>query len=122
MTENQPSRHTYLLDPESPTEMARLTLQARLLTEGMQGVFSERSNLDNIEAILDVGCGPGGWALDVAGIYPDRRGVGIDISSTMITYAQAQATAQYLNNVTFSVMNALEPLKFAEEAFDLVNV
>jgi ubiquinone/menaquinone biosynthesis C-methylase UbiE len=124
MTENQQSQqgHTYVMDPESPTEMARLMLIDRLITEGMQGVFAERSNLDNIEAILDVGCGPGGWALDVAHIYPDRRVVGIDISTTMVTYAQAQATAQRLSNVTFLVMNALEPLNFAEGTFDLVNV
>jgi SAM-dependent methyltransferase len=59
--------------------------------------------------------------LDVAHIYPDKRVVGIDISAKMITYAQAQATAQSLSNVTFSVMNALEPFKFAAGTFDLVN-
>ena len=124
MTENQSEKpgHTYVMDPESPTEMARLMLQDRFITEGMQGIFSERSNLGNIQAILDVGCGPGGWALDVAHTYPDKAVVGVDISTTMITYAQAQATAQRLTNVTFAVMNALEPLNFAEETFDLVNV
>ena len=124
MTENQPSEphHTYVMDPESATEMARLMLQDRLVTEGMQGIFSERTDLDNIQAILDVGCGPGGWALDVAHTYPDRKVVGIDISTTMITYAQARAKAQLLSNVTFLVMSALQPLNFAAETFDLVNV
>jgi SAM-dependent methyltransferase len=40
----------------------------------------------------------------------------------MTTYAQAQAGAQRLSNVTFVVMNALQPLDFAEGTFDLVNV
>src|SRR5215469_18498160 len=122
MAENQPSEtgHTYVLDPESATEMARLMLQDRLLTEGMHGVFPERVDLKNIQAILDVGCGPGGWALDVAHTYPDRRVFGIDISTTMITYAQAQASAQRLSNVTFTVMNALQPLDFETGTFDLV--
>jgi SAM-dependent methyltransferase len=124
MTQNPPSEqgHTYLGEPESPTEMARLMLQDRLLTDGMHGIFSERSDLDTIHTILDVGCGPGGWALDVAHTYPDRKVVGIDISTTMITYAQAQATAQRLNNVSFLVMNALRPFDFTEGTFDLVNV
>jgi SAM-dependent methyltransferase len=122
MAENQKVEHTYVMDPESATEMARLMLQDRLTTEGMQGVFPERSSLGNIQAILDVGCGPGGWVLDVAHTYPDRRVVGIDISTTMITYAQAQATAQRLSNVTFLVMNALDPLDFAGQTFDLVNI
>src|SRR5215472_7892451 len=124
MTENHPpeSGHTYVMDPESPTELARLMLQDRLTTEGMHGIFPERSDLDNIHAILDVGCGPGGWALDVAHTYPDRRVVGIDISTAMITYAQAQASAQRLSNVNFAVMNALQPLDFETGTFDLVNV
>jgi ubiquinone/menaquinone biosynthesis C-methylase UbiE len=124
MTEDQTAkpRHTYLMDPESPTEMARLILQDRLVTEGMQGIFPERSSLENIQTILDVGCGPGGWVLDVAHTYPDKKVVGIDISTTMITYAQAQAAAQRLSNVSFMVMNALEPFNFAEGMFDLVNI
>jgi ubiquinone/menaquinone biosynthesis C-methylase UbiE len=123
MTENQTSkpRHTYLMDPESPTEMARLMLQDRLVTEGMHGIFPERSSLENIQTILDVACGPGGWALDVAHTYPDKTVFGIDISTTMITYAQAQASAQRLSNASFMIMNALEPLNFAEGMFDLVN-
>jgi len=114
--------HTYLLDPESPSEMARLMLQDRLVTLGMHGIFPEHSHLESIQSILDVGCGPGGWALDVAHTYPDRTVTGIDISTTMVTYAQAQATAQRLKNVTFSAMNALLPLEFAKGTFDLVNV
>jgi ubiquinone/menaquinone biosynthesis C-methylase UbiE len=124
MTEDQLSEtdHTYVMDPESATEMARLMLQDRLITQGMHGIFPERSSLENIQSILDVGCGPGGWALDVAHTYPDKTVVGIDISTTMITYAQAQAVAQRLSNVTFSVMNALQPFDFPEGKFDLVNI
>ena len=124
MTENQPAKlqHTYIQDPESATEMARLMLQDRLVTEGMHGVFPERSSLEHIQTILDVGCGPGGWVLDVAHTYPDRTVVGIDVSTKMIAYAQAQASAQRLSNVTFVVMDALQPLDFSEGTFDLVNV
>jgi SAM-dependent methyltransferase len=107
--------------PEHPTEIARLMLQDRMITEGMGGLFPERSSLENIHSILDVGCGPGGWVLDVAHTSPDRSVIGIDISPTLIAYNQAQAVAQRLSNVSFVVMDALQPLPF-EETFDLVNV
>jgi len=124
MTENQPppQGNTYLMDPESAAEMARLMMQDRAFTEAMHGLFPERSSLESIQAILDVACGPGGWTLDVAHTYPDRKVVGIDISTRMIAYAQAQASAQRLSNATFLLMNALEPFKFTEETFDLVNI
>jgi len=124
MAENPAAKsgHTYIMNPESSTEMDRLLLQDRFMTLGMGGIFSERADLEGIQAILDVGCGPGGWTLDVARAYPDRRVVGIDISTRMIAYAQAQASAQGLGNVSFMVMNALQPLEFAEGTFDLVNM
>jgi ubiquinone/menaquinone biosynthesis C-methylase UbiE len=39
----------------------------------------------------------------------------------MIEYARALAKAQKLNNVEFLVMNALKPLDFPDDSFDLVN-
>lgn len=109
------------LDPNDPAETARLLLQDRMVTYSMHGLFPERSDLGDIHAILDVGCGPGGWALDVAHAYPDRRVVGIDISTTMVTYAQAHAIAGRLGNVQFIVQDALQSLE-SLGTFDLVNV
>jgi len=113
---------TSVIDPECPTETARLMLQHRLVTYGMQSIFPERSCVDGIDSLLDVGCGPGCWALDMAHTYPDVSVVGIDISTTMIAYAQAQAIAQRLENVAFVVMDAFRPLDFEIGTFDLVNV
>jgi predicted O-methyltransferase YrrM len=117
-TENE---NAYFNDPESGAEMARLTDQDRLLTRGMGGLFPELSDLSNIHRILDIGCGPGGWALDVAFAYPDKEVVGIDISQTMINYARARARVQGLDNASFRVMDATQPLDFPSESFDLVN-
>lgn len=124
MTENQAAQpaHHYLGDPESVREMERLMLQGHLITSAMGGIFPERSDLEGIHAILDVGCGPGEWALEVAQTYPDRRVVGIDISTRMVAYAQEQARRRHLSNATFVVMNALEPLDEAGGPFDLVNI
>src|SRR5215472_2285744 len=120
--------HTYILDPESPTEAARLMVQDRLITEGMHGLFPEHYRdgsctlPKNMQSILDVGCGSGGWVLDVAHTYPDRTVVGIDISRTVVDYNRAQAMVQRLDNVAFKVMDALQPLQFEIGTFDLVNV
>jgi SAM-dependent methyltransferase len=115
-------RHSYILDPEHPTEVVRLMVQDRLVTFGMGGLFPERDGIEPIQSILDVGCGSGGWVLDVAHVYPGASVVGIDISGERIDYNRAQAMVQRMDNVKFLVMDALQPLAFATGTFDLVNV
>jgi len=112
---------TYVIDAESGAEMARLINQERLVTRIMGGVFPENLDLSNVSRILDIGCGPGGWVLDVAFEYPQKEVVGIDISQQMIEYARAHARAQGLDNVSFQGMNVLEKLAFPDASFDLVN-
>ncbi|TMD62480.1 MAG: methyltransferase domain-containing protein [Chloroflexi bacterium] len=112
---------TYVIDAESGTEMARLINQERLLTRVMGGVFPEHFDLSHVSHILDVGCGPGGWVLDVAFEHPKINVVGFDISQQMVEYARAHAEAQGMNNASFQVMNALESLEFDDNSFDVVN-
>ena len=69
---------TYVIDAESGTEMARLINQERLLTRVMGGVFPEHFDLSHVSHILDIGCGPGGWVLDVAFAHSQINVVGID--------------------------------------------
>ncbi len=95
-TRGEPSNsdNVYFNDPENVAEMARLLGQDRLITKGMGGLFSERFDLSGIHRILDLACGPGGWALEVA---------------------------QGLNNASFQVMDIQKPLDFPDGSFDLVN-
>jgi ubiquinone/menaquinone biosynthesis C-methylase UbiE len=111
----------YFNDPESAAEMARLLEQDRLITAGMGGLFSERSDLAGIHRLLDVACGPGGWALQVARRYPQVEVMGVDISRTMIDYANAQARQQGLGNASFRAMDMRQALDFPDAFFDLVN-
>ncbi|WP_069801272.1 class I SAM-dependent methyltransferase [Thermogemmatispora onikobensis] len=114
-------RHTYVIDPENPGELARLTMQERIITEGMGGLFPEGLTLPPTAKVLDLACGPGGWALDLARAYPDAEVIGVDISPAVVEYATVQAQTQHLANVSFQVMDVMEPLAFPEAAFDLVN-
>src|SRR5437588_9630358 len=113
--------NVYFNDPESGAEMARLLEQDRLVTKGMGGLFSDQSDLSGIQRVLDVACGPGGWAQEVAFTYPEIEVVGFDISRAMIEYARAQARVQGLDNVSFRVMDMQKPLDFPDNSFDLVN-
>jgi ubiquinone/menaquinone biosynthesis C-methylase UbiE len=115
------SESTYVVDAESAAEMARLVRQDQLLTQDMGGIFPENPDLSNVQRIVDLACGPGGWVLEVAFRYTDIEVVGVDISQRMIDYASAKARVQRLSNASFQVMNILKPLAFDDASFDLVN-
>ena len=115
------NENTYFIEAENIAEMARLLNQDRLLTKSMGSLFPEHSDLSTIHDILDIACGPGGWALDVAKTYPHTQVVGIDISQLMTEYARTQALKHRVSNAQFRVMNAFEPLDFPDNSFDLVN-
>ena len=122
-TRGEPSNsdNVYFNDPENVAEMARLLGQDRLITKGMGGLFSERFDLSGIHRILDLACGPGGWALEVAFTHPKIGVVGVDVSRAMIDYANAQVRVQGLDNASFQVMDIQKPLDFPDGSFDLVN-
>jgi ubiquinone/menaquinone biosynthesis C-methylase UbiE len=116
------SRNKYVIDAENAMEMARLLNQDILITRLMGGLFPERTDdLEGIHSILDIASGPGGWGLGVARTYPHIKVVGIDISERMVNYAQAHVIARGLHNASFQAMDAMQPLKFPDASFDLVN-
>src|SRR2546421_12759657 len=115
------SDSVYFNDPENVAEMARLLGQDHYITKGMGGLLSERLDLSGIQRILDVACGPGGWALEVASTYPNIEVVGIDVSRAMIGYANTQARVQGLDNASFQVMDIQKPLNIPDGSFELVN-
>jgi ubiquinone/menaquinone biosynthesis C-methylase UbiE len=112
--------NNYVIDAESAAEMARLMRQDQAMTAGMGGPLPE-IDLNEVQYVLDLACGPGGWPLELAYAYSDMEIVGVDISKRMIAYANTQAQVQHRNNVSFRVMDALQPLDFPDNSFDLVN-
>jgi ubiquinone/menaquinone biosynthesis C-methylase UbiE len=122
-TPTNPSENqtTYFINPEEAAETSRLLMQDREVTKEMGGIFPASLDLSSTHLVLDMACGPGGWACEVAHTYPQMDVVGVDISEKMIRYAQAHARTQSLDNASFQVMDLLKPVEFPDDAFDFVN-
>jgi SAM-dependent methyltransferase len=110
----------YQIDAESIAEMQRLGRQAGLLSEHL-GLLPSNLQLEQKHTMLDVGCGPGEWALEVAQLFPKSQVMGIDIRERMIAYAHYAARERGLSNAQFQVMDALQPLAFPDASFDIIH-
>src|SRR5262245_37826121 len=110
----------YLWNPEEEAELARLVDQANQYNKIIEDLLPPSIDPSAVSSILDIGCGPGGWATSVAQTYPHVRVTGIGISQLMIAYADAQARVQGIKNVEFLVMDILEP-SFPSR-FDIINM
>ncbi len=115
------NQSTSLVNPQAPEETARLLLQDRALTQAMGGLLPADLSLEPLHLVLDLACGPGGWAGDLARSDPALEVVGVDSSERMVPSAQASARTQGIVNASFQVMDLLAPLEFPDDAFDLVN-
>lgn len=113
----------YYILGDSHAEMVHLIETDQYFNKAIGGLLPEQSAhmLAGVHDVLDVACGPGGWALELGQAYPHMQVTGIDISEGMIKYANVQARASRLNNVRFQVANAMDPLDFPDNSFDLVN-
>ena len=113
----------FVQDRSNLEEVTRLEIQDKMITAGMGGVLPELADPTSLRRVLDVGCGTGGWLIEMAKIYPTiEKLVGADISGKMMEYARTQAAAQQLDRrVEFQTMDALRMLEFPLSSFDLVN-
>lgn len=113
----------FVQDRQSEPELARVTVQDRMVTKLMGGVLPEQSDPSRFHRILDIGCGSGSWVLEIAQEYPEMRLFGIDVSQRMVHYAREQAVLYHVDErVEFHVMDALRMLEFPHAYFDLVNL
>ncbi|HTK06257.1 MAG TPA: methyltransferase domain-containing protein [Ktedonobacteraceae bacterium] len=118
----QPSTY-FVQDRSSQEELKRLQLFDQQVTTVMGGLLPEQADLTLFSHVLDVGCGTGGWLIELAKTTPTcTMLVGVDAGRTFVEYARAQAeAAQVSDRVTFHVMDALRMLEFPDASFDLVN-
>jgi ubiquinone/menaquinone biosynthesis C-methylase UbiE len=113
----------YINNTESAGELARLIKQSILLDAcrpAIPRVFQGRT----FGSILDIGCGPGSWAMNISTLFPGADIIGIDISRLMVEYATARASILPEKNVCFEVKDALNPLQFPfeNEDYDFINL
>jgi SAM-dependent methyltransferase len=113
---------TYFM-PSELAEIARLLNQDRLVTSAVS-LLPASIDAASLERVLDIGCGPGGWLLDLTSQYPSIAGVGIDLSQEMIRYANhlKLAEGKTQNALTFMLMDARQQLDFPDESFDFVQM
>jgi SAM-dependent methyltransferase len=96
MSTNPPEgENSYVLDAESGAELARLIDQDILFTKAMGGLFPRDLDLSTIHRVLDVACGPGGWAQEVAFTYPEIQITGIDISRVTTQVPSKEVKIQF---------------------------
>ena len=110
---------TYFSDAENAGEMARLIKQARFTTKGWGGPFPNQLDLSTFHDVLDLACGPGEWVHDVAKTYPAMQVTGVDLSRTVIMFANDIGRA--LPNAHFQIMDITKPLDFPDNSFDFIN-
>src|ERR1700738_933127 len=112
----KPKEHpsTYIVqDRSNEEELTRLRIQDQLVTTSMGGVLPEQPDLGAFKRVLDVGCGTGGWLIQVAREVPTAtKLIGADISRRMVEYAREQAREQGVaDRVEFHTMDALRMLE-----------
>lgn len=122
MNEKQEQKQSsYIIDIEMGAETARLVLQDKLFTQAMRGLFPLGLSLENVQDLLDIGCGPGGWVINMAYLHPEMTIVGIDTNQTMIEYATAQAVMRQFHTVSFELGDATSVVEMSGETFDCIN-
>jgi ubiquinone/menaquinone biosynthesis C-methylase UbiE len=113
---------TYINDSNSQSELVRLTHQARLVT-ATTGLLPALLEDTDFTSALDVGCGTGQWAIDLACMRQDVKVTAIDISHNMISYAITRAGPHRLDNISFEALDIFQKkLPFAEGSFDLIHL
>lgn len=115
---------TYVMQKRSnKDEVTRLSIQDQMITTGMGGALPEQPDPTRFQQVLDIGCGTGGWLIELAKSHPTVKSlVGVDINDKILDYARRQAKAQQVSDrVQFQTMDALQKLTFPADSFDLVN-
>jgi ubiquinone/menaquinone biosynthesis C-methylase UbiE len=64
--------------------------------------------------VLDLGCGPGAWLLDMAETFPKSNFTGVDLTNTLI------GNDDMSKNIKFIKGNVLDGLPFKNSTFDYI--
>jgi len=110
--------------PKDDSEMNRLDFQHYMLRYALKGNFAAPIAASGApRAILDVGCGTGRWAREMAQTFPDANVVGLDILPPRADTAADEGVAPDPRPQNYSYVqgNVLEGLPFADASFDFTH-
>lgn len=110
-----PTNSPYIL-PWNIEEANRLDFQHYLLRQAMSGNY--RAPIKRPKNILDVGCGTGRWAQEMAQEFPDTNLIGLDIFDPPTTEPNGSTKP---SNYQFVMADALKGLPFSPYQFDFVH-
>lgn len=113
------------IDSEHLVELERLSNKSLLIKYAIGSLLPGLADADvaQIHQVLEVGCGPGSWSLDLAQTYYHQmRITGIDTNGIMVAHANAEAQNRHLDNTDhLQVQHLAGPFTFADSSFDLIS-
>ncbi|HLY30072.1 MAG TPA: class I SAM-dependent methyltransferase [Ktedonobacterales bacterium] len=115
---SEPAAPDGYLYGESDAETSRLNFQHYMFRLAFNGDYS--APILGTGDILDVACGTGRWARDVARRFPSANVVGFDLSRTLLDASLAEGTDTMPENCAFVYGDALQPFAFPERVFSFV--
>ncbi|MCY4437135.1 MAG: class I SAM-dependent methyltransferase [Chloroflexi bacterium] len=120
---NPPTQRTSHKEAIEPPELvARYSrFMALLPMRVVRGYLARYATAGSTQwRILDVGCGPGWFPLELAACAPQATVTGIDLSLPMLTTATAHAATDRHEQAVHFAQARGEVLPFADDTFDLV--
>ncbi|HEY7415044.1 MAG TPA: class I SAM-dependent methyltransferase, partial [Ktedonobacteraceae bacterium] len=106
-------------------EAHRLVNKAQLLIQVLGGLLPGLSSehLQQITSVLEIACGPGLWAQEMARAHPQAQVIGVDTSPVMIAFARSTLSHHNLANINYIELASFTgSYPFKEATFDLVSV
>lgn len=103
--------------PKDMGEVNRLDFQHYMMRSALHGNYA--APISAPESILDVGCGTGRWAIEMAQLFPAARVVGVDVAAPSMETTTSHE--QLPLNYVFQAGNILEGLAFPAASFAFVH-
>ena len=113
--------NTPYIFPKDEKEGSRLDLQHHLFKLAAGGL--SRAPVYQPRSILDVACGTGIWAREMADKFPSAQVIGFDIDQSLPEKAMELLGpgGQFPQNFRFQVADALKPFPFEDDSFDFAH-
>jgi SAM-dependent methyltransferase len=85
-------------------------------------ILSQSIPLQELKRVLDIFCGPGMWAIDLARAYPALQVTGIDTDLALLRQFRADARVASITNLRVEHVPDLRWLPYVDEYFDCLHI